>query len=87
MAKITRSGKRKINDFIRRKTFEANKEAQREVPVDSGRLRGSIKVFKSNDEGAWILGSDVDYASIVEFGTTDQEPQPFLRPAMRRLGQ
>jgi HK97 gp10 family phage protein len=50
-------------------------------PVDTGRLRDSITY--SVDDDAVYLGSDVEYAPYVEFGTYKQKPQPFMGPAMQ----
>lgn len=36
----------------------------------------------SNGRVTWIIGSDLEYAVYVEFGTSLQEAQPFLRPAV-----
>jgi len=87
MAKITEKGKRKITGFMRRQTENAARNSRRLVPVDSGKLQQSISVYQGDEKGSWILGSDVDYAALVEFGAGSREPQAFIRPAMRRLGR
>jgi len=50
------------------------------TPVDTGRLRSSEtkQVFKDKA----FVGTNVEYAPNVEFGTSRQRPQPFLRPAL-----
>lgn len=53
--------------------------AKRLCPVDTGRLRNSI-THTHDDEAAYI-GTNVEYAPYVEFGTRRQTAQPFLRPA------
>jgi HK97 gp10 family phage protein len=67
------------------------KEAKRLVPVDTGRLRDSIKVvtLKKNKRGANEVGAVVGFekpasriAHLVEFGTSHSSAQPFMRPAM-----
>lgn len=50
-------------------------------PVDTGHLRDSIT--HSVDDNTVYLGSDVEYAPYVEFGTYKQKPQPFMGPAMQ----
>ena len=35
-------------------------------------------------ETFWIVGSNAEYAIYQELGTSKQEPQPFLRPAVRQ---
>jgi HK97 gp10 family phage protein len=61
-------------------------EAKQRVPVRTGALRKSIRVFTERaDRGgtvrqAWV-GTRLFYSWFVEFGTSKQPPQPFLRPA------
>lgn len=45
--------------------------------VDTGRLRGSIS-HSHDDENAYI-GTNVEYAQYVEFGTRRMSARPFLR--------
>ena len=46
------------------------------APVDTGRLRNSIRVtFKGNT----LIITMVDYGMFVEFGTNRQRPNPFIR--------
>ena len=59
-------------------------EAQRIVPVDTGRLRASINVKR--DYLVKTIGTNVEYASFVEFGFPigtgeNGGPMPYLRPA------
>jgi HK97 gp10 family phage protein len=49
------------------------------VPVATGRLRDSLAVAEVDGEAA--VGTDVEYAVFVEYGTADAGAQPFLRPA------
>jgi HK97 gp10 family phage protein len=56
--------------------------AQILCPVDTGRLRASIKVTQLGD-GGYRIGTDVSYAIYVEFGTRYMHAQPFLRPALQ----
>ena len=48
-------------------------------PVDTGRLRGSIDYQVSDDTVS--IGTNVEYAINLEFGTKNQRRQSFLRPA------
>ena len=54
--------------------------AQDLCPVDTGTLRGSITHAVGGDTVE--VGTDVEYAPYVEFGTRKQRAQPFLTPAM-----
>lgn len=49
------------------------------VPVDTGALRKSI-TLESKQSQATIL-SPLDYAAAVEYGTSRQAAQPYMRPA------
>ena len=69
------------------------KEAKRRVPVDRGLMQKSIKIWPmtKSDRVGMLLGvrrgrpdtkeNTAYYASMVEYGTWKQEPQPFMRPA------
>lgn len=48
--------------------------------VDTGRLRGSIS--HATDEEAAYIGTNVEYAPYVEFGTYKMASRPFLRNAV-----
>ncbi|GAG59615.1 unnamed protein product [marine sediment metagenome] len=55
-------------------------------PVDTGRLRSSITHEIEGTTGR--VGSNVEYARIVELGSEDpafrRRPQPYLRPALHK---
>jgi len=61
-------------------------DAQRNLPnsdgrgVDTGTLRRSI-TYEMDGEDAAEVGTNVEYASYVEFGTSKMKPIPFLTPA------
>lgn len=61
-------------------------EAVLNAPVDTGRLRQSIGVKKIG-EGHYRVGTNVEYAPLVEFGTRYTRAQPFLRPALEKVRQ
>lgn len=71
-------------DLARRGNKVSN-QAKRLCPVDTGRLRSSITMVLGQDgDGLFaMVGTNVDYAEYVEFGTSTQRPQPFLRPALK----
>lgn len=52
--------------------------------VDTGRLRQSITALKITP-GHWRVGTNVEYAIYLEFGTRRVAPRPFFRPAVARL--
>jgi len=47
------------------------------VPVDTGRLKGSIHRLKDGND--YLVGTNVDYAPYIEFGTANTQAQSFLR--------
>lgn len=59
-------------------------EARKLCPVDTGRLRASIVSVPSKDSrGPYVdVGTNVDYAPFVEYGTQHSPAQPFMRPAL-----
>ena len=54
--------------------------AKRIAPVDSGNLKGSITREKFHDRAE--VGTNVEYAEHVEYGTKHMTAQPYLRPAI-----
>lgn len=63
----------------------AEKYAKEIVPVDTGRLRNSIT--HAVEDKAVYIGTNVEYAPPVEYGTVKQKAQPFLRPAATEHSQ
>lgn len=76
-----------IKDLVRAQTrvaleavgLQAENYAKRLCPVDTGNLRNSI-THTSDDDTAYI-GTNVEYAPYVEYGTSRTKAQPFLKPA------
>ena len=59
--------------------LQAEGYAKRLCPVDTGNLRNSIT--HTADEDTAYIGTNVEYAPYVEFGTSKTAAQPYLRPA------
>ncbi len=72
----------KSDDFLLRQIHIAAtaiaKRANRDVPVDTGELLGSIKVFK--DRSGARVDVRAGYASYVERGTKNMRAQPYIFP-------
>lgn len=68
---------------ILKKCVMIERRAKELCPVDTGRLRNSIssELRTENDNLVGIVGTDVEYAPFVEFGTVRMDAQPFLIPA------
>lgn len=64
-------------------------EAKQDCPVDTGNLRASIHTTKGKLEDT--VGSGVEYAPYVEFGTYKMRAQPYMQPgadaAQQRLDE
>ena len=62
-----------------------NNDAVRRAPYLTGNLRRSIHpdpVEANNDRVVIEVGTDVEYAAHLEFGTVRMAPRPYLRPAL-----
>jgi hypothetical protein len=63
-------------------------EAKRGCPVDTGRLRSSIRyAIFTDSEGVYAqVGSDVEYALFVHEGVRGRPGRPFLTDALAATG-
>jgi HK97 gp10 family phage protein len=92
MADFRWTNKRPIGEVTRkvvdRICLEISASAKRITPVDTGNLRRSISTVPAVKEGGdrWTgkVGSNVQYAVFVEYGTRHQTAQPFLGPALEQ---
>lgn len=64
--------------------IDVQNRARSLCPVKTGRLRSSISHTSGRDaKGVYVdVGTNVQYAGHVEFGTRYMAAQPYLRPAM-----
>lgn len=58
---------------------QAHVKARDLVPVDTGALRESITLKVEESEAT--ISSSLEYAAPVEYGTSRQAAQPYMRPA------
>ena len=79
---------REINIETYKGANNIRNSAMLSVPVDSGNLKGNIIVQKetsatlpTNKGIVYEVGTNVEYAPHVEYGTKFQRAQPYLRPA------
>lgn len=61
--------------------LQAEGYAKRYAPVDTGRLRNSI-THTTDDDSAYV-GTNVEYAPYVEYGTSKTKQQAFIKPAVQ----
>ncbi len=68
----------------RQAKINVSKSPPEHPQVQTGRLRSSITHREeiSHDEIATLIGSNVSYASYLEFGTINHSPFPWLFPAV-----
>ena len=59
----------------------AERHVKEVTPVDTGRLRNSI-THAPVSESVEMVGTGVEYAVYVEFGTSKMGAQPYLRPGV-----
>lgn len=69
---------------LRRTGLRAQSNMKRLCPVDTGRLRSSIEMVDGRDAHGYFveIGTNVEYAPYVEFGTQHSPAQPFIRPGL-----
>lgn len=78
LARRARPAMREILSQIASETAIVAKQL---CPVDTGKLRESIAVMQEGDLKFKVVAG-TDYAAYVEFGTSNQSPQPYLTPAI-----
>jgi len=82
--KIITNDRDHINDALIKSALFVERDAKINAPVDTGRLRASISHvengFGSNNPSVEV-GTNVEYAPAVEFGTSKKPAKPFLFPA------
>lgn len=73
---------------VKKAAIRVHRRAKHLAPVDTGRLCDSITEEMGRDERGLVavVGTDVQYAGFVEFGTSRMRPKPFLRPALDAVG-
>jgi len=81
---IPQDKKEEIQEKLLQIGLEIEGAAKRKCPVDTGRLRASINT-KQQKGNTIQVGTNVEYAPYVEYGTEDMKAQPFLRPAFDEI--
>ena len=72
-----------VSSLVKNTLYGIETDAKRNCPVDTGRLRGSITTnIISTYSGE--VGTNVEYAGWVEYGTRYQSAQPYFEPAVEK---
>lgn len=99
---LTEEDKKQLQNELVKLGLRTLRNAKRNAPVDTGRLRASItladsegliqpigaeaqqddSVTATSDRFKVVVGTNVDYAKFIEFGTVNRPADPFLRPAV-----
>lgn len=74
-----------ISGAVTASAARAAETARQKVPVDSGALRGSIRMNSSGMKAS--VSASTPYAAIVEYGGSRTPPRPYLLPAAETARQ
>mgnify|MGYP002781198879 CR=1 FL=1 len=70
-----------VKEEIAYTALSVESDAKRRCPVKTGRLRASIKTLIASSGLGAIVGTPVEYAADVEFGSSSRKAKPYLFPA------
>jgi HK97 gp10 family phage protein len=71
-----------IRKALERSAMSVQSQAKLLAPVDTGRLRASID--RRIEGRTAYVGTNLDYAPYVEYGTRYMRAQPYFEPALER---
>jgi HK97 gp10 family phage protein len=77
---IEKEIKQKTDKVMKINAEKVKEKAKKLAPKKSGKLAGSIEVQRLAQSN-YSVGSDLDYAGFVEFGTRKMRARPYLYPA------
>lgn len=72
-----------MENVVKEVAIRVDAEAKKKAPVDTGNLRASITMEVDGLEAT--VGTNVEYAPFIEFGTSRQQAQPFMTPAKQKV--
>jgi len=76
-----------VSNAVAETALVCETNAKRKTPVDTGRLRSSIGVKNAADGLAADVGTNVEYAPHVEYGTSRMQAQPFMTTAREQAAR
>jgi HK97 gp10 family phage protein len=85
LSELFNSTEGEVGKFLAKAAVRVERRAKQLAPVDTGRLRSSVTHEVGRDGRGLVatIGTNVNYAPYVEFGTRRMRPQAFLRPALQ----
>ncbi len=78
--KIAAELRPKASEIVAKAAADIEARAKQVVPVDTGNLKNSIQTEMDGDLSASV-GTNVEYAPYVEYGTSRMAAKPYLTPA------
>lgn len=72
--------RQRAGQVVRKTALDIEARAKAAVPVDTGTLKNSIQA-EQVEAFSWQVGTPVEYAPYVEYGTSRAAAQPYLGPA------
>lgn len=73
-----------IKDVVSLNGAEMARSAQRNAPIDTGNMKGSIRMELENNGLSVEVSPRTEYDVYVEKGTRFQHARPFIGPAYRK---
>jgi HK97 gp10 family phage protein len=69
-----------VREIVQETILGIESTAKIRCPVDTGALRASIQSEMTGDTSG-VVGTNIEYAPFVEFGTSKMAAQPYMTPA------
>ena len=82
LLRVTGEAERTTQREVKRAALNVQNGARERVPVDTGRLRNSIAHEVDANGLNATIGTNLEYAPYVEFGTQRMRERPYLFPAL-----
>jgi HK97 gp10 family phage protein len=75
---------RKTAEAVEKTALDIERRAKTKAPVDTGRLKNSIHTEPRGEYSRWV-GTNVEYAVFVEFGTRKMSARPYFYPSVQEV--
>lgn len=76
----------RVAEVVAEAAIDCQSLAKTFVPKDTGTLARSIGAEPENaEQTVWVVGTNVEYAPYVEFGTVHMAAQPYMTPASEQV--